>query len=604
MNTNKTTGKRARNGTSSDCIFTNHLPQQAKPTDVGISPDKDNIYASSWTSKCTHVNKEYFDIYTIELLKAFYPKQCPECEGKEVKPIKNRPTEVYCPKCRSHYSLTSNTPLDKFRLPLWTFGYVMKEAIDLYPQPLTITCIKTKLKVGTKTATLLKRRLQVFLSDMIPAVEKMMADTIRSEFPEDYTLPDKDTDVTAIVKNKPVIYSDTIALFSASQRANGGRSRYKHNGQTSSIYLTDAVAEERGKYQIGTLVHTISLNSSFVIFKSIPDQRQKTIVPLLDFLPKNAPHFSDEGFPYLHRLNSNYRAINHSARAKDGQRNVYARDRWSKNGVHSQVAEGFQRALKTTMANYCYVKPEYSQLYLDEWCAIRALKQYGIQAVADAKRADFGVSSKGILNFPKRKTKSHGYIQSAISAKKYIAPMPDDRNHANFSKTRKQIPQQLRQMLDFNEYFDLKQAVWDYLYFWDESDGSRRKNEIEFNSYARRLYGLLKREVYNDLGSLVRTLSLPRYHCLRIARIWHKLKIANVVYEQRKGGTSVDFKIKPLIPVLPDILYTYDKEDLANLYYISDSISKQEPQKKPRLPKYGMSKDKRKQIIKEKGYEG
>lgn len=136
---------------------------------------------------------------------------------------------------------------------------------------------------------------------------------------------------------------------------------------------------------LGTLVHTMSLKRTFVTFSSIPNQTQQTILPLMDFLPKNAPHFSDEGFPYLHRINPNYRAINHSARAKNEKRNVWARDRWSRNGVHSQVAEGYQRALKTSMANYCYVKPEYSQLYLDEWAATRALKLHGIEAVSKAK---------------------------------------------------------------------------------------------------------------------------------------------------------------------------------------------------------------------------
>ena len=374
-------------------IFIDHLPQPERAADECGFAEPDAGLALHWTNKCTHLNKNYFRDYTIKLLKQFHPKACPSCKSTDYRTIASRPTEVYCTSCRTHYSLTSGTPLDKYRLPLWTFGYLMKEAMDLHPQPLTIQCIKTKLKVGTKTATLLKRRLQLFTSEVRPAIEKMMVDGIRNEFPERFRLPSADKDITDIVQKKPVIYSDTVALFSASQRANGYRSRYKHNGQTSSIYLSDAVAEKKGKYQVGTLVHTISQKAYLVIFSSIPDQKQKTVMPLLDFLPKNAPHFSDEGFPYLHRINPNYRAINHSARAKNEKRNVWARDRWSHNGVHSQVAEGYQRALKTSMANYCYVRPEYSQLYLDEWSGLRALKLHGIEAVSKAKREVVGVSS-------------------------------------------------------------------------------------------------------------------------------------------------------------------------------------------------------------------
>ncbi|WP_232435209.1 hypothetical protein [Leptospira noguchii] len=66
-------------------------------------------------------------------------------------------------------------------------------------------------------------------------------------------------------------------MFSASQRANGYRKRFKHKGQTASIYLSDSVAEERGKYQIGTLCHTIAIKGGPVILSSVPDQKQKTL---------------------------------------------------------------------------------------------------------------------------------------------------------------------------------------------------------------------------------------------------------------------------------------------------------------------------------------
>lgn len=90
-------------------------------------------------------------------------------------------------------------------------------------------------------------------------------------------------DLKPFIEGKPVVHMDTLALFSASQRANGFRKRYKHKGQTASIYLTDAVALQKGKYQIGTLVHTIAIKGGPVILSSIPDQKQKTLMPLMDF---------------------------------------------------------------------------------------------------------------------------------------------------------------------------------------------------------------------------------------------------------------------------------------------------------------------------------
>ncbi|HPQ54646.1 MAG TPA: transposase, partial [Spirochaetota bacterium] len=166
------------------------------------------------------------------------------------------------------------------------------------------------------------------------------------------------------------------------QRANGGRKRHKHTGQTASIYLTDQVAQEKGKYQIGTLVHTIAIKQGAIVLDSVPDQTQRSLYPLMDFLPDQAPVFTDDGYPWLKRYNANHRAINHSARAKDKKRNVWARDRWSRKGVHNQVAEGFQRTLKHAfISGYSYVQPKYSALYLNEYSALKGLAVYGMDRI-------------------------------------------------------------------------------------------------------------------------------------------------------------------------------------------------------------------------------
>jgi len=255
------------------------------------------------------------------------------------------------------------------------------ESMHVFPQVLTATSIQRRLGCSNNTASLLKRRLQLFLREFIPDIKKLMAEDIQKGFGEGYRLPQDDqTDLTGLIDGKPVVSVDTVALFSAGERSNGFRKRYKHRGQTSSIYLTDSVAREKGKYQIGTLVNTIGIKRGAVIFDSIPDQKQQTIQPLLDFLPQHAPIFSDEGFPWLRRYNHNHRAINHSKRAKDRKRNVWSRERWSCKGVHSQTAEGFQRVLKHSfLAGYVYIKPEYSQLYLDEWSALKGLTVYGFE---------------------------------------------------------------------------------------------------------------------------------------------------------------------------------------------------------------------------------
>ncbi|EMJ90750.1 hypothetical protein LEP1GSC194_0049, partial [Leptospira alstonii serovar Sichuan str. 79601] len=261
---------------------------------------------------------------------------------------------------------------------MWSFSYILVEAVQRYPLGLSASEIQRKLCVSNNTAILLKRRLQVFLSEMIPSIKTLMVEDIRKTW-KGKDLPESG-DLSDFIKGKPVVHTDTLALFSATQRSNGYLARKKHSGQTASIYLSDRVAEAKGVYQIGTLISTVALKGKGIILTSVPDQKQSTLQPLFDFLPKNSPLFSDEGIPWMARYNKNFRSVNHSARAKDGKRNVWAKDRYSKNGISNQTSEGVQRSIKYSfLASYNYFKPENGQLYLNEFSALKAIRVYGIE---------------------------------------------------------------------------------------------------------------------------------------------------------------------------------------------------------------------------------
>ncbi len=433
-----------------------------------------------------------------------------------------------------------------------------------------------------------------------------MTEEIQKEFPEGFRFP-KDTasDLSGLIQSKPVVSMDTVALFSARKGSNGYRARYKHNGQTSSIYLSDSVALEKGKYQIGTLVSTIGIKKGPVIFDSIPDQRQRTIMPLLDFLPEHAPIFSDAGYPWLKRYNDNHRSVNHSKRAKDLKRNVWSRERWSCKGVHSQTAEGFQRVLKHSfLAGYGYIRPEYSQLYLDEWCALKGLRLFGMDRLVEMRVGELCGDSERAICTDKSPDKTEKWsLKAKINECLYNLPTPDNRVHGIFSKTRKQIPKRLKFILDRNEYYPLKQAVEDYLFYWDEENRERRQSESEYNSLAHRLFSFLADREHRSLNTVCNAGTINKKKALRVVRIWAMLGIADVVEVNKKGKGDVNYQLKRLIPILPDILYTYDKNELSELSDITKFIKQVEAPKKPRQPKYGMSKDKRKKIIKEKGYD-
>ncbi len=168
----------------------------------------------------------------------------------------------------------------------------------------------------------------------------------------------------------------------ASQRANKGRKNYKNRGLTASIFLQDRL----GGKQIGTLVHVMGTRQGWCLLDSIPDQKAVTIGPLIrKSLPISTAVFTDEGYPWLYRVYRNHRMVNHSLKSKDN-RWRFSRERWSRKGVHNQIAEGLNSSLKSAMAGYRYFKPEYSKLYLNEWSFFKNINYFGFEKISGVIR--------------------------------------------------------------------------------------------------------------------------------------------------------------------------------------------------------------------------
>lgn len=74
--------------------------------------------------------------------------------------------------------------------------------------------------------------------------------------------------------------------------------------------------------------------------------------------------------------------MNHSAHSKDA-RYKWARNRWSKNGVHSQVAEANHRVLKSAFSSYCYIRPENSTRYLNEFSFLKNAHVFGLDVICE-----------------------------------------------------------------------------------------------------------------------------------------------------------------------------------------------------------------------------
>ena len=513
--------------------------------------------------------------------------------------VARRETVVRCPECHAQTSRTAGTPLHHFKLPLWVFGYLLSEAMKTFPQMISAAQIRRRLGVSKSTSLLLKRRLQLFLTELVPIIKERMACDFRHEF-AGLEIPAKG-DVSKHVANKPVVHMDTLAMFSATQRANGGRSRHRHSGQTASIYLTEKVAEERGKFQIGTLVHTIAIKQGPVILDSVPGLTQKEIQPLFDFIPQHTPTFTDDGYPWLSRYNKNHRAVNHSARAKDKKRNVWARNRWSRGGVHNQVAEGTQRIVKASfLAAYGYFNPKFSQLYLNEYSALKAIRVYGLESLLKkpiVRNVDPKYSGSPVGD---QKSTPHDFLRRKIAENQYIPPSVGERGFYDSQNSRRQIRGKLRDLFNDNDYFEAKQAHVDYLNFWQDAPRWKRQHERQYGAVARKLWNALSKYEPSLLSNIAAKHELSHPLLVRIAREWSRLNLAEV-QELKRGETQDDrlhLWVRRKIDILPDLLYSWDMEQYtAADKPLPDSV--EELQKPERIGQTGMSAAKRTQFIEE-----
>jgi hypothetical protein len=318
------------------------------------------------------IDKDFYTSLTDQILDAFYPKFCKcnpdeqltEIDGKRV-------TVLRCPTCHKSYSKLSNTPLNHLKIDRYVFSYLLKESQILYPQTLTIAQIRKRVGVSISTAVRLKRRLQLFASDIIPRMQKKFYTDNKLQF-HDFKFPkDRSTDLTKIVRNLAIPQADTVVLYSCGKAANRGRSRFKRSGQTSSIYRSESL----GSDQVGTLVNTLAVKNGPVFYDSIPNQKSETIIPIIHkYIPYHNPIFTDEGYSLGSR---NHRTINHSARSKDS-RHKWARNRWSKNGIHNNVAESKQNIIKKAFASHSWIDPRFSQLYLNEFAFNANLRYFSL----------------------------------------------------------------------------------------------------------------------------------------------------------------------------------------------------------------------------------
>ncbi|WP_082269712.1 transposase, partial [Leptospira interrogans] len=410
-------------------------------------------------------------------------------------------------------------------------------------------------------------------------------DALDREF-KDFSLPpDEDTDITEIMENRPYVCADTVVLYSASQRANQGRKRYRHAGSTASIYLSDKL----GGRQVGTLAHTIAIKQGPVFFHSVPNQKMNTLGPIIqDHLPLQSPLMTDEGYPWVWGIYKNHRSVNHSAHSPSA-RYKWARNRWSKNGVHNQVAEGNHRLLKTAFASYCYIRPENSTRYLNEFSFLKNAHVFGLDVICenesvlaeevdDARemgRSSFGSDPRrplgpavgiGRKGYALRKNDlgSKNWFHSLIQEFEYFPETESSKDNVVFQSGFSLLnsPASLK---DVNSLFLKEMKAHNT--FWSDKNRTpiQRKKELKHQKTASKMWNLIsdgkENGSYYSVSEVCSLLNIHKVSAMLILRKWLKLKlIEKRRINQASYNRSIDFGIKKKAQEFPYLLYTNFKE--------------------------------------------
>ncbi|WP_157210497.1 transposase [Turneriella parva] len=466
------------------------------------------------------------------------------------------------------------------KIPLWMFGWALNESLERYPKVLTASEIQKRLGVAKNTATLIKRRLQLLAAEHLPKLNARIYQDLEKNLGNVNFPREDDKDLSKIIAGKAIPQVDTCALYSTSSRANGGRKRWKHGGLTASIYMSDKLGGE----QKGILVQTLAWKNGPVIYQSVPDNRGETLRPMLDkYIPKNVPVFTDEGYKFYYRINKNHRMINHSLKSKD-KRHRFSRERWSRHGINTQCVEGHNRNLKHNFGSgYGYIKPKWSQLYLDEYAFWRNVRYYGWEALlvgagSEGRGAGSGggelgnfsaqttsrgeAASVGFVrnNYPRKTSK----ISESLPQHFYQALTLEDRKVKSQPLYRNRRDQRIQALLKTDSSGLLAAALKEFSEFWPGSQDFQRAKQKQYAHIAAVLWENLPGEGWCSLSEMLDEIDIDRKKSYRILRKWFALNLIELI--DRSSPTAVnlkyEFDIRKKQPTLPDLLYVLDRSNL------------------------------------------
>ncbi|WP_244282931.1 transposase [Leptospira neocaledonica] len=347
------------------------------------------------------------------------------------------------------------------------------------------------------------------------------------------------------------------------------------------------MSDKLGGKQIGTMVHTIAASNGALILDSVPNQKMNTLGPLFKkSIPDNTAIFTDSGYPWL-SVYRNHRMVNHTAHSKD-KRHRWARNRWSKDGVHVQYAEGNHRVIKQAFSSYGYIRPEYSQLYLNEFCFYKNLKVFGLDALVAKWREKIGVVEKreeeerpdGLnsryssriqtdVRIVKKKYEQGGSFIPNKLEKWLYAPLSLSDRKLQLSYTNESFIKRNKNLLSKSKFKALKIAITNNDEFWNDPEIKyyKRYSEKKYSHFAKLIWANISDSSFNPISHIINRYRIPHSSAYRIMRIWKR----NAIIEYYEGKyrpyieLSKNYMLKRKFTELPNLLYSSHSEQVRSV---------------------------------------
>jgi hypothetical protein len=254
------------------------------------------------------------------------------------------------------------------------------------------------------------------------------------------------------------------------------------------------------------------------------------------------------------------------------KRHRWSRQRWSKNGIHNNVAEGKNGILKRSFGSYVWINPKYSTLYLNEFSFLGNLRYFVLEDLLPEEsltkpRTEYQLDRNWDLRGLQKNLIHHkkSPLKDRLGPLEYEAKSLPEIKRAE-QRSQKQVLENQLASVEDTELANTLRREYTKLQAWLKAKPSRDKRTKQryYEVLAEKVWKAIPRHSYIELHDLARTARISAKHIFRLFGIWTKHGLLDSVdlNRQNKGKAVEYFDVRRNCEVLLPMRYTIEKSDI------------------------------------------